>query len=1305
MTSVVTAQQISTIKVIQMSGGIADVEFTPEIEISTRIGMDGIEYSWPNFEYSQIESEQGSNLISFFAVIPIVLPSSDVSVQVLDASSTTVDSVRFPKSEAFRIPSDVTEKAKPSALAEIKDIAERQGYFVASLVIHPIEYLGQNSVRIYNRIRIRISSSVVFNQEYPLLALTTVQGMNEIEQKKNANRSMKKTLASSSVLATGTWYKIGIQETGIYKLDYNYFKNQKISTSFWSNINEIRIYGNGGGAVPQNMTQSYPEDLQEVARLVIDADNDGVFDEGDYILFYGCSTRDWSYNSQQKTIYHYIHPYSEVNYYFLTSTSGTSGKSMATFDASAESATTPQYFTDGVFVEQEKYNLIKSGRRWVGQRFDGTTTSAVFTNSLSGFVDVIPRQYRFSFYSRSTNMDRITIYENGQTIGTNSLPSMTVNASDNTGTYAQVKSFSLSTTGTVTDNRAILKVQYTPNNSNAVAWLDWYEILYSRSFAAVNDFLLWWGKDTTGLVRYEIKNLSSRDVFVFDVTDHANVQQITNLSYEPADPTLCRLTYNHVAGSMRRFAIVGSQGSKTPAALESVNNSNLHGVSEPIKFIVITPEEFRDEALRLKNHRETVDTLRTYVANIEDIYNEFSGGLLDPFAIRNFLRFANQNWTISPKYVLLFGAGHYDYKDITGGRKNWIPPFETYESNYQINSYCSDDSLVILNAGDPRITMAVGRIPVRSLYEAKIAVDKIIRYETESPLDEWRNRITFVADDEFATRVVGDSASVGKEYNHAEDTETLSRYYVPSFLQQNKIFLSQYPDVITASGRKKPGASQALINAINEGALILNYFGHGNETVWAHEEILSQTITLPQLANRTMLPFLIAATCDFSLYDDPLILSAGEEIITMENGGAILEISASRPVYANQNFAMALEIFRQLFPVLGETPRMGDVIRAVKQSYYSVNDKKFHLFGDPTIRILAPKFRISIDSINNIPATNTVSVSALGKVKSVATVRTQYDEPINSFNGESLLKIFGPTKVLKFNNWPAADSFLVTGSVLYSGKVSIKNGQISAVSRIPKDVEYGNKSKIMLYGWSNNLDAAGVTENLVISGTETLESDTVGPNISIYFDNVSFRSGDVVPPTTTLIIRLEDESGINTSTLGIGHKLTATLANPQQEIDLSNYYQTDLDTYQSGEVRYSLSNLPIGKNYVQVKAWDVYNNSSEETVSFEVVAASDIALTHIFNYPNPFAKSTYFTFQRSGEAPVAIEIKIYTVAGRMIRRIELPLVSERFVQVLWDGRDAEGDEVANGIYFYKISSYNIDTRESKEYIGKVARVM
>nr|MBP8975730.1 T9SS type A sorting domain-containing protein [Bacteroidota bacterium] len=285
------------------------------------------------------------------------------------------------------------------------------------------------------------------------------------------------------------------------------------------------------------------------------------------------------------------------------------------------------------------------------------------------------------------------------------------------------------------------------------------------------------------------------------------------------------------------------------------------------------------------------------------------------------------------------------------------------------------------------------------------------------------------------------------------------------------------------------------------------------------------------------------------------------------------------------------------------------------------------------------------------------------------------------------------------------DSFFVTGSVLYSGKVSIKNGQISAVSRIPKDVEYGNKSKIMLYGWSNNLDAAGVTENLVISGTETLESDTVGPNISIYFDNLSFRSGDVIPPTTTLIVRLEDESGINTSTLGIGHKLTANLANPEQEIDLSNYYQTDLDTYQSGEVRYSLSNLPIGKNYVRVKAWDVYNNSSEETVSFEVVAASDIALTQIFNYPNPFSKSTYFTFQRSGEAPVAIEIKIYTVAGRMIRRIELPLVTERFVQVLWDGRDAEGDEVANGIYFYKISSYNIDTRESKEYIGKIARVM
>lgn len=1301
--SCAVAQMLPSVRLVQQTATFADIELVPSTVSSVRENPEGIRYSWFDCEYCQIRSDS-AGVVHFYSVVPVVLPSEGTEVIVLESESTAEKMLAQPTEElAGILPRD---DFSMEDIVSLRDVVNHGSYVFASLVVRAVEYRGHQNVRLLQKIRIRLSFEKAFTEKLSPLAFIDWREASKVLSLRT--HALRKNLTTSSVLASGQWFKFGIQESGIYKLDYNYFKNQKnIPSSFWENINEIRIYGNGGIAVPQNMLQPYPGDLQEIARLVVDKNGNGVFENDDYILFYGRALREWNYTPTQKSLSHFIHPYAETNIYFLTSTPGVTGKTMVELSSLESAAFQPASFRDGVFVEEEKNKLIHSGRQWVGRRFDASTTSAVYTNLLPGIVSSEPILYRFLFFARSSTVDNITITENGQSLVSTTLPSMYVSASDNQGYFAIRKEFSVSTIRQLPDNRSVLKFQYSTTNSNAIAWLDWFEIQYERAFEAVNDYLQWWAYDTTADVRYEIKNLSSRDVFVFDITDHANVVRITNLQYEPADPSLCRFTLPHTKGTPRRFALVGPKGTKTPPAVESVQNSNLHGVSDRIDYIIISPSEFLEEAYRLRNHRETQDTLRTYVAPLEAVYNEFSGGIQDPFAIRNFLKYARENWIVAPQYVLLFGAGHYDYKNISSSIRNWVPPFETFESSYQIQSYSSDDSLVILVPGDARISMAVGRLPVRSVTEAKIAVDKIIRYETESPFSEWRNLITFVADDEFATRVVGDSASVAKEYFHAEDTESLARYYVPSTLEKKKIFLSMYPDVITASGRKKPAAAEALVNAVNEGTLILNYTGHGNETVWAHEEIFSQSTTLPQLKNRTKLFLLIAATCDFALYDDPSVLSAGEEIVTMEQGGAILGISASRPVYANQNIALNREIFKQLFlrDAQGNVPRIGDVLRLVKQTYYTVNDKKYHLFGDPTIRILLPKHRVTIDSLNSMPTSAPVAVQALGKVRTDGTVRNTDSTPLTSFTGEASLKIYGPTRAIRFNNWPAADSFLISGAMMYSGKATVVNGAFRATSRIPKDVLFGNKAKISVYASDGIKDAVGTTENVIIQGIDTTDlMDTTGPDIEIYFDNTNFRSGDVVPPSTTLRVRLYDESGINTSTLGIGHRLTATLTNPATTIDLTEYYASDRDTYQAGEAQYTLNNLPAGKNSLSVRAWDVHNNSAEAKVYFEVVQGTDNTVSHLFAYPNPFARTTYFTFQRTTDIPVNVEIKIFTVAGRMIRRIEVPVVTERFVKIPWDGRDAEGDEVANGVYFYKLITRINETQETKEYNGKIVRV-
>jgi hypothetical protein len=241
-----------------------------------------------------------------------------------------------------------------------------------------------------------------------------------------------------------------------------------------------------------------------------------------------------------------------------------------------------------------------------------------------------------------------------------------------------------------------------------------------------------------------------------------------------------------------------------------------------------------------------------------------------------------------------------------------------------------------------------------------------------------------------------------------------------------------------------------------------------------------------------------------------------------------------------------------------------------------------------------------------------------------------------------------------------------------------------------------------VYAWGNGVDGIGYTENVRIRGTDTTAAvDTTGPEIRVYLDSDSFRPGDVVKPEAVLYVELYDESGINTSTAGIGHRLQATLSTQEQPIDLTEYYRGTLDTYQSGSVVYPFTSLPEGRHTLTLRAWDIHNNSTRVDTYFDVRVGSDAALFNVLNFPNPFSSTTVFTFQRNTFDPVDVEIKVYTLAGRLIKTLELPMVADRFVQIPWDGRDQDGSELANGVYFYKVITRSLDRSQSNEVLGKL----
>ncbi|MEK6570320.1 MAG: T9SS type A sorting domain-containing protein, partial [Bacteroidota bacterium] len=283
-------------------------------------------------------------------------------------------------------------------------------------------------------------------------------------------------------------------------------------------------------------------------------------------------------------------------------------------------------------------------------------------------------------------------------------------------------------------------------------------------------------------------------------------------------------------------------------------------------------------------------------------------------------------------------------------------------------------------------------------------------------------------------------------------------------------------------------------------------------------------------------------------------------------------------------------------------------------------------------------------------------------------------------------------------------TFTNPGGIIYKGENTISNGKFSASFFVPRDISYeNNRARITVYFSSPNSDGSGYTENIFVGGTDSAAAfDEEGPRISIYLDTRSFRAGDLVGDSPLLLIDYFDEHGINTASGGIGHRLEVRIDDQPTPIDLTNYYKGKPDSYQEGSVEYHLSNLTEGKHVVRAKAWDVYNNSSTTETTFEIAATTQLRVSNVYNYPNPFSRSTTFTFLQNQLVPIDVDIKIYTLAGRVVKVLRASGVMDRFVRINWDGRDEDGDELANGVYLYRVMARTVDGSNTAETISKLS---
>lgn len=1200
---------------------------------------------------------------------------------------------------------DATSYSDPSFIPEevvgLNDIGVSRNAILGNILIYPLQYNPRSmTLRKYNRIRIRVNfgSREYQNESQKQDELLAGVGLN-YETAKNwtiSSPSQKKKLQINSVLASGVWFKFPITEDGIYKIDGTRLLSLGLPSS--TNPATIKIYSNGGTELPLDPTTYAPDDLLENAIYLYDGGTQGNLDAGDYILFYACGTRGWNYNPSIKKFSHYINRFTETNYYWLTYDGAPSKKMNETTSWNETSVFQPSSVLGKVFREDEKINVLNSGLEWLGQQFS-VNDAITYVVPLPGLDVLSPIEYNIRLAAR-THLQRsyFTVYEHQQQTGSTSIEGTFLGSY--TSPQARFANINVSKTHNFTDSHSELKLSFTSDNSAGIGNLDWFEIFYSRTLTAQGDALSFHTHDTTATIKYSIGGFSSNDIKVFYIQSFDQASIITQTTIFT---NTVAFQLGAGAGTIRLIYAVGPNGYKSPSAFTRINNQNIHGAissGDSIQLIVIVHNDFKSAANRLKGHRESLgkDKLKTFIADVDEVYNEFGCGMPSPVAIRNFLKFAyNNSPGLSLKYALLFGDGDYDYKRITNAGANWIPPWETPESYVDINSYATEDPFAIFDNGG-RVSLAVGRLAVRSQSEAEALVDKIIEYEKNPVRNPWKMRVTFVADDGPAAP--GDDDR-DMHTSHAEDVARMT----PNFMEKRKFYIVEYPTVVTSAGRRKPTANEAIIRQMNEGTLFVNFSGHGNPRLWTHEHIFVRETDFQLLQNKGKYFYLIAATCNFSEFDAGGDQSGGEILTNKANSGAIGVLSATRAVYAFPNRQLNVELYRQTFKydAYGQLlpQRLGDAIYKTKQIYTDPNAQKFFLLGDPSTRIAIPQKFGTIDSINGQFTDRTVSVKALQKVNLKGVVTDSGS--VSNLNGKAQIVMYDANRSVLIPEW-SNFKYTVPGGVIFKGENTISSGKFSSGFIIPKDISYDTlNGRITLYFANDQTDGMGYTENIVINGTDTSAAkDEQGPELNIYFNSHSFRPGDVVPEAPILILDLKDESGINAAGSGIGHRLEAWLDNQSQSIDLTPYYKSKLDTYQEGTVEYQFGKLNAGTHSLKLRAWDVFNNASTSETIFDVLVSQGLTISEVFNFPNPFSNQTYFTFNHNQILPVDAEVKVYTIAGRQVNSLKQTNITDKFVKIEWDGRDKEGDLLANGVYLYKVILRTQDGRFTSEALGKLS---
>ena len=1242
------------------------------------------ELSYGNFKYNvpQIKSENFSFDISK-RVISFNLNLAQTGL--IDENSLQISNIIYKDISVGEL-GDLNLKNIPNSInASLKSIISRDKIF-AFISISPI-IKNENS---YKKV---ISFTYNFSNS------TTSRNSQET----NTTQQL-----SNSVLASGDWYRFYVEKSGVYKVTKDFLKNLGFNVNV--DPRKIKIYGNGGRMLPLLNSTFYPNDLAENAIQFI-GESDGVFNDNDYILFYAEGVDNWNEESQTNS-----NLFASKSYYYVTVT-GDLGKRIQNFTQPTQASTLNiTTFDDYQYHEVDLINIVRAGRQWFGEPFNINNVQE-FTFEIPNIVTSSPVNLNVTVGSNAYNATTFKVESNGQLVGNINLTPISAGS----GTELNIASLP-SNTSIAASN--LIKIKLTYDNAgvpSSNAYLDNIILKSKRNLTGYGkQFRFQYNGTNTlsGIASYQLNSASGIST-VWDITDIYNVTSIDNTTNQS------NFSFKVPLGDTRKYIAIDLSDLYTPLKENStrVANQNVkgtifknsQGVFQDIDYLIVTPEFLKPQADKLATFHSNYSRLNVKTVTLESIYEEFSSGKQDIAAIRNLIKyiyFNASNPTKRIKYVNLFGDASFDYKNRIPNNSNIVPIYHALNSTTGGEaSYASDDFFGYMDPTEGNIgyffggiDITVGRMLVSNNTQAEEMINKVFEYNDLKSYGNWRNNYVAISDDSDKSS----DASLQLKQNQLADRIVLEK----PFINVKKVLLDSYVQESSAGGNRYPKAREDIFNAFEKGALVFNYLGHGGEDGLTGERIWEKSDG-QNLSNQYKYPLFITITCDFSRFDNPYRPTAGEYTYWNPKGGAISMITTTRSIGQGSAEIFNDKLSEYLFSYgSNQYTSIAEALRLAKNSNPSSSSNVVFYIGDPALMLAIPKPKIRLTKVNDIPVTGTIpDLKSLAYIKLAGEVTDENNNLLPTYNGELAINIFDKNIIkATFNNDGNSPpiNFNTLGETIFRGNASVVNGQFEFGFVVPRDIKIpvGN-GRVSFYSKKNSefIDNSGVDTTIKIGGINTLATaDTTPPTVKLFMNDESFVNGGTTNESPFFLAFLEDENGINTAS-GIGHDIVAILdGNESEPYIINDYYETELDNYKKGKLRYPFRNLAPGIHTITFKAWDVYNNPISAEIQFVVVSDDTMTLTNVLNYPNPFVNYTQFWFTHNHPyEPLEVQVQVMTITGKIVWSKNQVVFTEGFLcrEITWDGKDDFGDKIGKGVYVYKLTVKSTVTNEQSEKFEKL----